>query len=409
MIYPLLLIAIPFLILNRRIVRWYPPLLGIIAILLLISFWTLMVSSDGSHSIVSVSKVISSLENFLQPAAIIVLILGFMKRLSYDALSRVFKGVCRMVVVLLSLNSIIVLLSLFFNLNAFLTPFVRSCFEGPSVWELAMSMGRYSGIFNQPLEAGLTYSLGLLSWAYLNRHHRKTNFLDYSLLILLFLGGLMTVSKIFILVGTLIFLVYWNPFFVLKKHLNRHFMFVGALGLCLAVWVKNSWNGYSYFFRLFQIKADTNLIELYTGGRLGAVYSTIPEKFSKVWIEEPLWGYGYGVVSCFDNGFLEFFVQGGLLALLGYIVLLAIFLRYAWRGFLRGYDEGRLLLAYFFLVLAGNFGGPVITINRFSTIFWVSATVLFLLIQSRQKEAARSAFVSGDDRMSASAQEQTHA
>jgi len=255
-------------------------------------------------------------------------------------------------------------------------------------------MGRRSGIFNQPVENGLTYSLGLLSWAYLKRVSAKASFKDYCFLFLLLVGGSLSVSKIFILGGIPLFILYLNPIGYLKKCFNWRFLLGAIMSCCVILWMIKFWVGWDYFCRLFRIGKETNLVELFTGGRFGAEYSTMPSNFARIWHESPLYGFGFGATSCFDNAYLEFFLQGGVVALLGYLALLAVYFRYSLRAFLKSYEEGRLLLAFFVLVMGASLGAPVLTLNRFSTIFWVLSTFLFLMLQVRRRDKVKNRIIS---------------
>lgn len=394
LIYPLLLFAIPVFIMRQRFIQWSRPLLGMLVLLLGITLWTLAASMLGSYPIVSSYKYVACLENYIQPIAVIILVLAFVRYTLYTDFLRFFQRLCWCLILLLCLNSIIACCSIFFDLSNFIRPFVFSCFGDQSVSQQAASMGRYSGIFNQPFENGLTYSLGLLSWGYLNRVSAKTGFIDYCTLFMLIVGGAFSVSKMFILGGIPVFILYWNPVGTFKKYLNLRFVLAAIMGCCVISWMVQFWAGWGYFCRLFKIGGEVNLVVLYTGGRFGMGSSLITSQFARIWQEAPLHGFGFGTVSCFDNGYLEFFLQGGMVALLGYLVLLGVFFWHGFRGFLNGYEEGRLLLAYFVLVMGGNLGAPVITINRFSTIFWVLTTFLFLMLQVRQRNKVKNHIIS---------------
>jgi len=406
-IYSLLLFAIPVFISQRRFVHWPKPLLGMLGIFLGITLWTLVVPNFVNYPTVSFQKYLSSIENYVQPMAIIILVTVFIKYTLYEDFLNYLKYLCWCLIWLLCLNSILASCSIFFDMTNLMQPFVKSCFGDTSVWQLAESMRRHSGIFNQPFESGLTYSLGLFCWGYLNRSSLKVSFISGLVLGILTIGGILSVSKVFIFCGLPLGLFYWNPIVSFKKYLNRRFFLGTITGLCFMLLIFSFWEGQDYFLRLFKIGKGTNLVELYTGGRFGTknyfvtskgttptlkAYSMITSKFVNVWQKSPWCGFGFGTVSCFDNAFLEFFHQGGLIALLGYLALLVIYLWYSLRGFLKGYEEGRLLLVFFILILICSLGASVLTINRFSTIFWVLATFLFLMLQARQRAEDKIAF-----------------
>jgi hypothetical protein len=406
LIYSMLLFAVPSLVMRRRIIQLSQPLFGIIVLLLGITLWTLFVPISGEYPVVSFYKYLSSIENYVQPIAVVLVVIAFSRFTVYDDILRSFKNLCLCLVFLLCLNSIIACCSIFFDLSNFMRPFVESCFGGPSVWQLSEEMGRHPGIFNQPIESGLMYSLGLLALGYLNRVSHNPGFISGLSLAMLIIGGILSVSKVFIMGGILVFLFYWNPFGNLKKYFKWRYILALIIGYSFICVIFSFWKDRSYFFRLFKIERNTNLIELYTGGRFGAENNVpvaisaasdvitpatimpggmITSRFIKVWQVDPLHGFGFGTTSCYDNAYLEFFHQGGMIALFGYLVLLVVYLWYSLRAFLNGYEEGRLLLALFVLVMGASLGAPVLTINRFSAVFWVFSTLLFLIVEVRNK------------------------
>jgi hypothetical protein len=371
---------------RQRPFYLYKPILGILVLLSGITLWTLLVTLLGGYTTELSYKLASSLENYIQPVAVIILILCSTNFRSYTELSEFFNRLCRLFILLLCLNSLLEIFSIFFDLSFVVRPFVESCFGGTSVSQRAWGMARYSGIFNQPLENGMTYSLGLLSWGYLVRIQARTGFADYGKLFMLIVGGVLSVSKIFILGGIPLFVLYWNPMANFQKYFNWRVALAAIMGYCVILWMIQFWTGWDYFLRLFKIGEETNLVFLFTSGRFGAEDTNVLSRFAQVWENAPLHGFGFGSISCLDNGYLEFFFQGGAVALLAYFALLAMFFLWGLKSFLRGYEEGRLLLAILVLVVGAGFGASVITLNRFSTILWVFNTFLFLMLQMRRKD-----------------------
>lgn len=389
LVYPLLLLAVPVFLMRQHFFYLYKPILEMLVLLLGITLWTMIVSLSGDYVSESSYKFISSLENYIQPTAIIIVVLTFVSYASYASFLYCFQRLCWVLILLLCLNSVVAFASIFWNLSNFIQPFVEGCFRGSgtSVSHLAWTMGRYSGIFNQPVESGLTYSLGLLSWGYLSRICMRIDFTNYCTLFMLIVGGILSVSKVFILGGMPLFILYLNPMRNFRKYFSWRFVLTAIIGYYIVLSMVPFWSGWDFFLRLFKLgESNTNLIYLYTAGRFGIQGAGVQSTFAKVWQEAPLQGFGFGVSSLLDNGYLEFFLQGGMVALLGYFALLGIFFQHCLRGFLNGYEEGRLLLAFFVLVVGGSLGAPVLTINRFSTIFWVLNTFLFLMLQIRRRD-----------------------
>ncbi|MCX5704238.1 MAG: hypothetical protein NT066_07105, partial [Candidatus Omnitrophica bacterium] len=191
----------------------YKPTFFILAMFIIITTWTLGVTFLGEIKYVSFHKMAAHLENYTQPIAIIFIIGVFVKCRSYRESLGLFRKACNILLILLSVNAVISMLSLFFDLSQMLTYFAvpvhdDDVAETISVAALARKMGRYTGIFNQPFECGLSYSLGLFAWVYLMHEKRHVNMIDYIVLFLMIIGGSLSVSKAFILVGFPLFLLY---------------------------------------------------------------------------------------------------------------------------------------------------------------------------------------------------------
>ena len=99
-----------------------------------------------------------------------------------------------------ALNGVLAVVSARQDLSAFLRHFWFSnvSLSADGVAGRAAELGRYSGVFNQPAEAGLMYGVGALVAVYCYRHRPGRLAL---LLAFIVLGGLICVSKIFIMIG----------------------------------------------------------------------------------------------------------------------------------------------------------------------------------------------------------------
>src|SRR5690606_6260889 len=80
--------------------------------------------------------------------------------------------------------------------------------DAGTVWQRAAQLGRYTGLFNQPLEAGLAYSIAGLCWIYAVAVTRKATVLKWVLLVGVVIGGILTVSKIFVFGGVMTMVMY---------------------------------------------------------------------------------------------------------------------------------------------------------------------------------------------------------
>jgi len=387
LIYGMLPLALLALLLKRRPILVFPPLLRLWGTMLAITLWTLMVTFLGPRNYESGMKVIAHLENYVQPIAIILILVAFVRPMSEETASLLFHRTCQALIAMLVLNSLLVLASVFVNLSGVLHHFVGAGdAAGSTVSARAASMGRYSGVFNQPMESGLAYSLGLLAWASLIHRTNRVTLTDYATLAFLFLGGVISVSKIFIAGGCPLFLMYLTSVGRTRQLFNWKLIVAGVLVTAVSVKVLQQWVGLDFFLRLFRARGgeEANLIALFTAGRFGHEEAFVHLLFARVWEEAPLYGFGFAAQSLLDNAFLEFFMQGGLPALLGYVLLvlsLGVIGMQQWR---RGTPEGRLLLAIFVLISGGGVGAPVLTLNRASTVLWVLLSLILFIVAARQ-------------------------
>jgi len=353
-------------------------ILALIAVMAFNVVWTSTVSAMSGYAPESWYKAVSHLENYLQPIAVIIIGYALSITLSDRDLIAVFRLAARTLIVFLCINTVISSLFIVIDLSGFIRPFVTSGVGGSdSVAFNSISMGRFTGIINQPMENGLLYSLGLLAWGYVTLTYRSRSFFHYFALLFLLLGGTLAVSKIFLLGGIPLFLLFIKPTSVYRLLYSPKVIVTLALGVVAAVVIMNVWSGWARMLGyLLPRGGDIGLLNYYTSGRFGVAGSFVQTTFAWVWTNSPFFGFGFGASSQLDNGFLEFFYQGGMVSLLCYLVILAhVFCKgiNAWRNHR---VRGRLMLAMAVLVTGASIGAPALTLNRFAPVFWLFMTLL---------------------------------
>lgn len=353
----------------------YKYIFGIFLILLLLLIWVSTVTFlTGQYE--STSKLIADIENYLQPIAVMVIVAAFVKNFSVTDLCKLLNRAGNILIILLSLNAILAIMSSFTDMYNYLYMFYGSYED--SVAYLSMQMGRYNGIFNQPFESGVTYSLGIIVWAYQITQKQKPSTVDYALIVLLLVGGSLSVSKVFLLGGIPLFLI----FLIITKRLKIFYNWRGLIVLIplfvLAWSLITQWSGYDYMMRLFRFET-TNMsfndyVYFFTAGRLGGE-TTVKTIWSYVASVSPFCGLGFAsITGAIDNGYLLYFAQGGIVALLLFLVSLFILGRLSLRNYAN--VEGKLLIIILLLIIGASLGAPVYTINRFSTILWAILPIL---------------------------------
>lgn len=278
-----------------------------------------------------------------------------------------------LIALLATVNAIIaVASSMVPNLVTFLHPFWSAeAGDTGSVGELAMTMGRFSGVFNQPAEAGLVYSVAtvLTVWVF-----SKQWILLYPILGLLTIGGMLSVSKVFLFVGLPIALV----LLLLTQKIAGWigiFLAGGLLTILLGTATFfQQWTGLDYLARLLEIPENESILQFYTAGRW-TEGSSVLEVSDFVLGASPLFGMGIaGLTVPYDSLWTESVILGGILMVLTMLAALGALI---W-AFRKIPDRNLRLTSYaFWAVLVGaSFGIPSLTTNRAATIVWVVAALL---------------------------------
>lgn len=249
-----------------------------------------------------------------------------------------------------------------------------------SVASRAEQLGRFSGIFNQPAEAGLMYSVALLAAIFLYRERARLLAMTATLLSI---GGVLTVSKVFLFVGLPLGL--WQA---MRSAGGRQRRVAALLAATLAVWataksgLTPEWTGGNFLLRLLP-GSDQGTVELYTAGRFGSE-STLTAVVDAVMAASPVWGFGAGgLMVAYDNAWIEALAMTGLVgaALMTAILLV---LAHAWWAQRRDFDpaESRLAGGLVAVVAGAAVGLPSFTANRCATILWLLLALLLLSVRT---------------------------
>jgi hypothetical protein len=254
--------------------------------------------------------------------------------------------------------------------------------SGATVTVAALAGGnfRYTGIFDQPAEAGIAYGMALLCLVWLARRGVMRRGLPLALCAaVLVTGGVLTVSKVFLLgaIPLAVLTVLRGP--------GRTRAAVWAAIATAAGWllagsgILPAWPAGAAFLRLAQ--PSGSLASAYsagrygTGGSLGAVTADVLRS-------SPLDGFGAGALNvAYDSLWVEVLVVAGVFG----VVLLALFLAALARRWmaLRGTlarPEWHLAGGVLALAIGASAGLPSLTANRAATLLWL---VLGVLVTAR--------------------------
>ncbi|MGO1544574.1 MAG: O-antigen ligase family protein [Gulosibacter sp.] len=372
------------LLLTPLILRRSVPSMGLAFMLPWIAYVLISLVGIAAPTRVSAAfasgSVLAGLDNVLLPLVIMLLIWA---AIPIDDAESMFLLVLKIVAVAMAFNGALAIMSTWLELSPILQPF----WGGSGEFYVAANseqMGRYTGIFNQPAEAGALYGIAGLATVYAWRHRMLWQLL---LITLISLGGLLSVSKIFVLGALPIVLIYW----IWSQRGHRKLtLLVGLVTMIFTILMSGilaNWTGAEYLGRLFETQ-DGGLLDLYSAGRFteDSMFNTVVAEALRV---NPISGVGAsGWQAPYDGFIAEALVVGGIVGLLCQLAVLAGLFWLSWR--LAGRER---IFAFLFAVLTvgAGLGFAPLTANRVSTISWLIIALLVLIAQKRAAGTAHAA------------------
>lgn len=328
-------------------------------------------------------KVLADVDNYTQPICLILITNYCLRRLSRDELYSILANVIKTIILLLSINTVLAISSVFYGIW-FLKYFnvAGEISGGWTVLESAATMGRFTGIFNQPFEAGVAYGIGLISIIFMfmveNKLSSRLIRPAYLILgfVLVMVGGVLSVSKVFFPLSIAISLV----FFLAG---SRRFLKVALRQLLLAILIisaityvlLDAWDGSAYFLRLVNFEQGADLVELYSAGRFASSAGGTSVVTDHLTDSNLLLGYGLGSIQTPDNGYLEVLYFGGAVGVLIYIALLFTLFYYSIKGLHRQPFLAWYMTSLIVFVAVAGLGAPIFGINRSNFFLIIPLTV----------------------------------
>lgn len=222
----------------------------------------------------------------------------------------------------------------------------------------AAGNGRFLGIFNQPLELGFYTGLGFIFIC--GRSISNSRLLNSFAFVLLAIGGMISVSKVFLVLGLGLGLF---AFIFIRKNTLTTLIWPALFGVFLIAILPiafSNWAGYDYINRFFDVENYNNIIEFGTAGRFGSETTDVMSNFAEVWRFAPIFGFGLGSIRRLDNGFLEFFYQGGLVSLALYLWLMfQVFLKLSRTN--SANPDIKIAIVFLVYIFLSSIGAPVLT------------------------------------------------
>lgn len=313
---------------------------------------------------------LAGLDNLALPLAVLLLAQLWLSRCADP--TRLLRVACGVTVVAMCVNAMLALASTYLDLTPFLSQFWGNEAVDPStetVAGLSAQLGRATGLVNQPAEAGTLYGIALFSAIYILRD--KPTLLAAAILVLV-VGGVITVSKVFLLIGLPI--ASWQVL-RLTGDRRRRLAVVGGSILLFAVGAGRAglideWQGSRFLARL--LEPAGGVLEFYTAQRLGESSYLLPI-IEYVLRDSPVLGMGAaGLFFPYDNGWVEALVIGGIVGVIAYSLTLLLLIHAWWtRRFVVSQAESMLGGGLVLLAMGASFGFSPLTANRVATVLWV--------------------------------------
>lgn len=360
-IYGLLLLALP---LTWPRARATPLAVRIFATWMVYALVALIgaVAPSGAASIFPRGAALAGIDNVMGPLAVMLLVWATVRA---DAASGLLRTASKLMAMAMAINGVLAVVMTRIDLGFYLRRFWATAGDQVTVAENAAALGRVTGVFNQPAEAGLAYGVAGLAACYVWQERPRRLYL---VLIPIIIGGLLSVSKVFILVG--LPLILWHIWRARASHGRIALLTVGAatfLGIAQSGYA-TQWVGLDYLGRLLR-PSDQGWLSFYTAGRIGD-HATLATVVGEVIRLDPWFGLGAGGLRVpYDNGWVEAFVTAGTVGVVCYTLVLLLL----WRTARAINDPARRRLLYGLTVLAvaGSMGVPALTANRAATLLWV--------------------------------------
>jgi hypothetical protein len=297
-------------------------------------------------------------------------------------------AVARVIAIAMTVNSVLAVVQLSMstvNLGGALSNFWSSASGGvQSVAQLAAENGRYSGIFNQPAEAGTAYGVALLCIIYLVRRGARWQVADAAALLVV-AGGVLSISKVFLFIALPV-----AAWVVISSSGIRLRMLTGAAIGVAALIVAGffgllpAWGGGRSGLQFF-LHPTGSFASVYTadrygqGGTLGAVTADVLHT-------SPWAGFGAsGLNTPYDSLWLEILVISGILGVACMCAILAV-LGWCWLQARKLAAPAESMLAGSVLTLAvmSSAGFPSLTADRAGILIWLILGIFLNGCESEQ-------------------------
>lgn len=336
-------------------------------------------------------RLLALVDSFLLPVAL-VLVSSVFAAVDPMRWKRQMRRAVGFIVVLISLNSLLIVLFSVDQVDGFIRQFwANPTTLGPrgSVAERALLGGRYGGIFNQPFDGGLTYALALMGWSYLfiidPRPSPRRWLGGLISLALLLAGGVSTGSKVFVYGSVLVVAMSVLPDRgATRSRLERAVRGAAVASFGVAAVTATELAVFERYLRILgAFGSDSTTL---SGGRWSSVSEYVGDVVESVSIA------GRGWQGPQDDALIAYLQGGGVLGLVAIVAVFRAIFTLCSRLPRRG-AERAVLIGMTVVMLGASFGAISLQVNRASSIYWI---MVGLAVGHQAKRGRRSSGANTD-------------
>lgn len=380
------LLFVPFFF-SGSVFSISPTLSLLIVIQSFYTIWVVSVTLLGDYPKISSNLILADFQHCIQPIVLIWLVVHGSKFLGNNSLKRALRSVLLVTCILTAVNGVVAGLQMVFNMDEFIGFFVRSRHGDltKSVWASANAMGRFTGIFDQPIELGIMVSIASFGWIYFYSNENQIPVWGWLTIAATFLCGILSISKVFLYGGIPIFFLYWYKFNRRRLPTFKIIVFIVFIGL-IGWFIFSDWSGFDYLKAKFVLRDDQDWFWQITANRFGGDASSdvsVTRSMIDEWTGESiLSGFGLGYRETFDNGYLEPAFKGGVVGILSQLLIMATVGYSAISAYFSVRNKESILLCVIFIfTLLSNLGSPVLILNRSSIPLWLIICLCIMILE----------------------------
>lgn len=342
--------------------------------------------------------IIADLESFIMIIAIVYVVSNLINYFDTNQLDKVKYKIINFYIILLCIHT---LFMLFVTVKSEIPDFILNYYWQTTEMDLINTVAgrsylnaRFTGIFQQPMEVGCAYMIGLLLFVYKCNYDVITLFKKFHIIILLFIGGLLALSKTFYL-GVFFFTLLWLIKFKNITIFLIILIIIFYLGFIILTFYDPilNWNGINNILIIYEMVKTfefDKIINAFSGGRFGSVESAQTLMFNQVRENSPVFGHGLGSFAAnevpIDSGYIHMFYLCGLIGLYSFIIALVIGMFFVIRDYYNiRINEYLLLLTFVIYIVIVNIGAPIFILNRVSLTLFLFL-VFFIIYGKKYKK-----------------------